>query len=182
MLTDTSAQKTLYSESALLPATGEKVACPNCSRLHDAGDRICQYCGAAVFSLKTSKFDSTVLTRVERTKRIGSASLDLRKPITFDIGLERFVLPIADSLIIGRTTPLPEQQPDVDLEPYMAQRNGVSRLHLKITRSHDLIYVTDLRSMNGTRLNGYRLVPHQERILRSGDELIVGRLKVSVSF
>ena len=174
MLSDTSVQKTVVSEG--------KVACPNCSRLHDARDEFCTHCGAIFFPMQTTKLDSTVMARYERTRRIGEATLTEQKSITLEIGTEKLVLPIADSLILGRATPLEGDQPDIDLEPYQAHIFGISRLHLKITRSHDLIYVTDLRSLNGTRLNGMRLMPYQERILRSGDELIIGRLKVCVSF
>jgi hypothetical protein len=179
MIKDISAQVTEYNK---VIQRSDKVACPNCSRLNNANAKDCQYCGAPFFSAHTSKLDSTVLTRAERIRRVGSAASDERQPIIFEIGLEHFVLPIADSLTVGRATPLDGEQPDIDLEPYLAQQYGISRLHLKITRSHDLIYVTDLQSLNGTRLNGYRLVPYQKRILRSGDELVIGRLSVYVKF
>jgi len=182
MIKDIAAQDSVYSSKAKPRSNSEKVACPNCSRLNNVNARVCQYCGARFFSAHTSKLDSTVLTRAERIRRIGSVAFDAQKPITFEIGLEQLLLPLADSLIVGRATPLEGDQPDVDLEPYLAHQHGISRLHLKITRSHDLIYVTDLQSLNGTRLNGYRLVPYQKRILRTGDELIIGRLRVSVNF
>lgn len=163
-------------------AAQDKIACPNCSRPHDVDDRMCQHCGALLISMHTMKFDSAVLSRAERSRRIGSASLTQKKTITFEMGVEQITLPVADCVVVGRATPLPEEQPDVDLEPYLARQFGISRLHLKITRCRDLIYVTDLQSLNGTRLNGLRLQPYQERVLRSGDELTIGRLKLIVNF
>src|SRR5258707_251595 len=182
MLKEPVAQQSVYNEDATHHASREKEACPSCFRLHEPDAHVCEYCGAVFFSLHTTKLDSTVLARTERSRRVGTATLDVRKPITLEIGTEHVILPVSDSLILGRVTPLLEEQPDVDLEPYMAHKYGISRLHIKIIRSHDLIYVTDLRSLNGTRLNGFRLLPFQERILRSGDELIIERLKVYVTF
>ncbi len=57
---------------------------------------------------------------------------------------------------------------------------GVSRKHMKLTRKNLLVYVTDLGSTNGTLLNGRQIMPFTERILRSGDELQLGQLKLRV--
>jgi len=40
--------------------------------------------------------------------------------------------------------------------------------------------VVDLDSTNGTFLNGMRIMPHQPRILRDGDEIRLGLLKIIV--
>ena len=71
---------------------------------------------------------------------------------------------------------------DFDLTPFKALEKGVSRVHARITRDNELTHVIDLSSTNGTYLNGFRLIANQARILRSGDELILGRLKVVVKF
>ena len=51
-----------------------------------------------------------------------------------------------------------------------------------ITRDGDLVHVCDLGSTNGTFLNGRRLIDRQRRLLRNGDELMLGRLRVLVRF
>src|SRR5258706_4463962 len=121
MLKDTVAQQSVYNEDATHHASREKEACPSCFRLHEPDAHVCEYCGAVFFSPHTTKLDSTVLARTERSRRVGTATLDVRKPITLGIGTEHLVLPIAGSLILVRGTPLLEEQPDVDLESCMAR-------------------------------------------------------------
>jgi len=115
---------------------------------------------------------------------VGEASIeDERKQITLDICDRKLVLPVADTLVIGRRSAVPgETGPDIDLNPFSAHEMGVSRRHVRISRVNNWPYVTDLGSSNGTFLNGRALVPNAQRVLRNGDELQLGRLKVRVKF
>jgi hypothetical protein len=72
--------------------------------------------------------------------------------------------------------------PDLDLAPFKAIEHGVSRRHARLTRQSLTVMVQDLGSVNGTFLNGMRLVPFQPRVLRNEDELVLGRLALHVSF
>ncbi|MGN0802964.1 MAG: FHA domain-containing protein [Candidatus Faecivicinus sp.] len=56
----------------------------------------------------------------------------------------------------------------------------VSGRHMKILREVDGLYVRDLNSQNGTRVNGEPL--QSERPLRSGDVLTIGRTTLKVYF
>ncbi len=92
-------------------------------------------------------------------------------------------VPVAEVITIGRTSDIPDDsRPDVDLSAFGAGDKGVSRKHIKIKRKNILVYVADLGSTNGTLLNGRRLIPNAERLLRNGDELQLGRLKIKVKF
>jgi hypothetical protein len=71
----------------------------------------------------------------------------------------------ANPLVIGR---LPEC--DVVLND-----SNVSRRHAELRRSGDGVFLTDLGSTNGTRVNG---TPVREQILASGDEVSVGSTKL----
>lgn len=75
-----------------------------------------------------------------------------------------------------------DTMPDIDLAPHDAVTMGVSRLHARLTRQSETIMVQDLGSVNGTFLNGARLLPHQPRVLRNEDELCLGRLMMRISF
>jgi hypothetical protein len=59
---------------------------------------------------------------------------------------------------------------DLDLAPYDALANGVSRLHARVTHE------------NGTRINGFQLTTKQRYRLRDGDELEFGRVRVVMRF
>jgi pSer/pThr/pTyr-binding forkhead associated (FHA) protein len=72
--------------------------------------------------------------------------------------------------------------PDIDLTPHKAVELGVSRRHVKLTRQSSTIMVQDLGSVNGTFLNGQKLMPYQPRVLRNEDELCLGRMTLRISF
>lgn len=48
----------------------------------------------------------------------------------------------------------------------------VSRYHAKIQSDQDRVFITDLESTNGTRVNGH---PVRMHVLQSGDQIAVGR-------
>jgi pSer/pThr/pTyr-binding forkhead associated (FHA) protein len=54
----------------------------------------------------------------------------------------------------------------------------VSRLHCRITAGDDKLEVVDLRSTNGTYVNGKRV---EKAHLRNGDRLRVGRVELVVA-
>lgn len=89
-------------------------------------------------------------------------------------------VPIASKIIIGRrnsTLPI-----DVDLGTYEAEELGVSRQHLKIEVGEDRIWVSDLDTVNGSRLNGEVMAPRRTYPLSSNDVLKLGRLHLIVLF
>lgn len=91
--------------------------------------------------------------------------------------------PLAQPVVLGRRDrPGAPGQADVDLTPFNAQENGVSRQHVVIAVQNGRVSIKDLNSMNGTFLNGYVLQPLHSYRLRHGDELTLGRLSFQVSF
>jgi hypothetical protein len=71
----------------------------------------------------------------------------------------------AEPLVIGR---LPE------CDVVLADSN-VSRRHAELRRKGDGVFVTDLGSTNGTRVNG---TPVREQLVNSGDEISVGSTRL----
>jgi pSer/pThr/pTyr-binding forkhead associated (FHA) protein len=70
----------------------------------------------------------------------------------------------------------------VDLSPYQADELGVSRQHAQLELGAGCVKIVDLNSTNGTFLNGLRLKPGEPRIVRDGDELHLGALKLYLYF
>lgn len=64
----------------------------------------------------------------------------------------------------------------LELSHYGGEGSGVSRIHAAIHDQDGMVYITDLNSTNGTRINGLPLVPDQAYRLREGDELQFGSL------
>jgi hypothetical protein len=71
----------------------------------------------------------------------------------------------SEPLVIGR---LPECN-------VVLSDSNVSRRHAEVRRKEDGVFVTDLGSTNGTRVNG---VPVREQLLASGDEISVGTTRL----
>ncbi|GAB5493322.1 MAG: hypothetical protein Phog2KO_35370 [Phototrophicaceae bacterium] len=87
-----------------------------------------------------------------------------------------------DEALIGRENLRSGFTPLIDFTNTEGKELGVSRRHATITQRGDLIFVTDHNSLNGTYLNGHRLVPEQARLMRDSDALRVGYVTLFVSF
>src|SRR6185369_2148763 len=89
---------------------------------------------------------------------------------------------VNETMMIGRADPQKGIVPAVDLTPHNGQGQGVSRQHAVILVKDNRIFIKDLASVNGTRLNGNLLAPQGEYRLRHGDELTIGKLGLQVRF
>lgn len=161
------------------------LVCPQCENVNRPGELICSRCKALLGSgLTTMQLDNLDLEKSSPNAAIGKVSFVNWQPVTLEFGVQRAVLPEQEVVSLGRVVSGTENESpcDVDLTPFGAAERGVSRKHLLLRRKNALIYVSDLGSTNGTRLNGQRLLPNTERVLRSGDELQLGSLKATVSF
>ena len=58
----------------------------------------------------------------------------------------------------------------------------VSRRHFQVRFESDVFYISDLGSTNGTYLNGSKLNPNEEQILRDGDKVGLGVDEVLLVF
>ena len=85
---------------------------------------------------------------------------------------------LADRLIVGRSGS--GGDPDIDLTTLGGAQHGISRWHAVFTFDDTQLFVEDLNSTNGTRINGYRLDAGRAYHLRNGDELELGRLRLIV--
>lgn len=87
-----------------------------------------------------------------------------------------------EEAVIGRFNSRTGYRPTVDLSAVNGKNLGVSRRHATINQRGELIFVTDHNSLNGTYLNGQRLVPEQSRVMRDSDSLRIGHVTLLVSF
>jgi pSer/pThr/pTyr-binding forkhead associated (FHA) protein len=85
-----------------------------------------------------------------------------------------------DDFTLGRSTKGQTIIPDIDLNPYNAYESGVSRLHANLNITGSEVFIHDLGSANGTRLNGKRIDSHIEYPVKNGDILGFGQLKIQV--
>ncbi len=101
--------------------------------------------------------------------------------LVFKIHKKSVRIPVTELIIVGRAASSGEQV-GLDLSPYGGYRGGVSRKHAQIMLEDGTLYLEDLDSTNGTRINGFQLEPNIQYRLRSGDELEFARVYMTVHF
>ena len=74
---------------------------------------------------------------------------------------------LQDVCVIGKY----KEEADLVLED-----STISRLHARISKEGDRMYLEDLNSTNGTFKNGLRMQPYEKRRLEEGDEVRFGKL------
>jgi hypothetical protein len=86
---------------------------------------------------------------------------------------------IAGDVVIGVARP-GQEAPDFDLGPYRADEKGVSRRHAVLRPSRNRLYLIDLQSTNGTRVNALPVGAGVARELRTTDTISLGAMTFSV--
>lgn len=89
---------------------------------------------------------------------------------------------VNETMTLGRGDVQTGTKPEVDLTPFDAFAKGVSRKHAIITIKDQRLMIQDLHSTNGTRLNNVLCKPGEEYRLRHGNEIMLGTLRLQVSF
>jgi hypothetical protein len=164
------------------------ILCPNCQHHEITGALFCSECGT---QLSDATDDSTQTAEYAEDK---SKSVENKWPTAFkpseseiEKGVSLLILPDEQIInltgksqyTIGRATDDQPVVPDIDLTPYGAYDSGVSRLHVTISVG-DTITVKDMGSINGTLLNGRKILSDSSQPLFDGDILSLGVLKIQV--
>jgi len=123
-----------------------------------------------------------------------TALLRLRPPLTFTpapptwrvilyIGTEAgsaVALDVREQVMIGRADLVDGYVPGLDLTDYGARDAGVSRRHAALFITDGQLYLRDLGSINGTRINAVRLELNRPCNVQAGDRIEFGNLQVVV--
>lgn len=118
----------------------------------------------------------------QRTPSPQTTHLTATWRLLFKIGEQsKRVLLKSTAVVVGRAV---DSDPAVefDLTPYGAYHFGVSRRHAVLSLNEGYLYIEDLGSTNGTRINGFQLTPKQKYRLRDGDEIEFARLRTNIRF
>ncbi len=164
--------------------------CPNCQRENAEGAILCDFCGyvidPAAIAQVTETRDLGEGERGQNQPRWGSARFDEKTLLVLRIvhsgHIIRANVHTEGGTVLGRYNPATDTSPEVDLTGYDAEKFGVSRQHARLSIVDGSLYVTDLDAPNGTYLNSLRLTALQPRILRDGDEIRLGKLRIQITF
>jgi CRP-like cAMP-binding protein len=86
-------------------------------------------------------------------------------------------LPDKPEITVGRVDPVNHINPDVDLTKIDTQLT-TSRRHAKILHRVDGFYILEERATNGTYVNGQRISTDHPLLLRSGDDIWYGNVRM----
>ena len=167
------------------------IVCPNCHNKELPGAYFCSECGTQLISLEF--LNTRMINKPqEDLNSLQSSSQQIFKNrgpvkqkdpnISLHLVESGKVIHLSDrkDYTLGRAVEGQSILPDVDLTPYDAFSQGVSRMHTNLRIVNGEVYVSDLGSSNGTRINGQKIVPHVEYAISHGDLLILGKMKIQV--
>jgi hypothetical protein len=165
------------------------IKCPVCQMEHPENTLFCSGCGAYLLGGDQKETDPLAVgevTWVEGAEMGEAPEVDVTSPLGLKLTIPEsgrdVEVPLTKEVIIGRLDAVSASFPDVDLTSDGGLGKGISRRHAKILRRGRQVFIEDLGSINGTFLNREKLAPYLPHVLKSGDELQLGRLKLWVSF
>jgi serine/threonine-protein kinase len=139
------------------------VFCGFCGGRIAADDIFCAHCGSRQPMAGTDSGGGLIAAR-STAKLVVSGTTELNASFLLQ----------QDTNLVGRTDPLSNIFPEVDLSRFDPQTK-VSRRHARIWREGEAFMVEDLGSVNGTVINDIiRLEPRKPRSLDSGDRIRLG--------
>ncbi len=159
--------------------------CKICTHQNIEGALFCEECGSALEYLsapETKKFSSqeffnqTSSIKKSPTIRFSDVFASLHVVSSGQI------LPLVGKTeyTIGRISSGQSILPDIDLSPYSAYKEGVSRLHATIKFNNGETIINDLSSANGVFINGLKIKPNIDFILNHGDIITLGQFKIQI--
>lgn len=172
------------------------IVCPNCHHKELPGALFCSECGARLISLdylttqsiKKTNTDNLNETIMEDSKDsiIPNGDIFSKQAISSDLALylieakQTLQLAGRSEFTLGRVAEGQPILPDVDLSPFDAYAQGVSRLHAALKLNKNRVAIMDLGSSNGTRVNGQKIVPHVDYPISHNDQIALGKLRIQI--
>jgi pSer/pThr/pTyr-binding forkhead associated (FHA) protein len=168
------------------------IICPSCHHHEISGAIFCSECGAQLLDNSLNPSRTFVYQLGAKEGDVGdptdipSGSNFNRQNDPLHLSLliidSGTIIPLVGSMeyTIGRTGGKQPVLPDIDLTAYNAYEGGVSRLHATIKVFDGKIWITDLGSANGTRVNGQKISAHEACAVYHKDVLTLGNFKVQL--
>lgn len=166
------------------------IECPYCGHKHRPGTLFCSECGLYLPTggpLRTDLLTEDELATSQTKCAVGEPVKETDEALLVPLHIKvlptgrQVQLPSKAEVHIGRLDIAHGIFPDLDLTPDGGLEGGVSRRHCKIHQRSPTYLVEDVGSANGTFLNGKRLTPYLPHVLKDGDELQLGHIKLEIT-
>ncbi|MFQ3567052.1 MAG: FHA domain-containing protein [Aggregatilineales bacterium] len=135
-------------------------------------------------SLKTRKLAEGNLS--ESVERKSAVALEIGIPRKLALVYEKMqasiIFPLVKPVIIGRLFSEQEFGATLDLSVFGAENLGVSRTHIRLWPENEGVFIEDLGSLNGTRVNGVVLPAHTPQRIYHADQIRLGGLDLKIEF
>lgn len=164
------------------------ITCPSCHHQEFVGALFCSSCGAQLTYQTKSPTETVQYPEPEEVigaaaeTRVISSSAASQARVSVKIKETGQVIPLegSDEFTIGRVSGTQPILPDIDLTPFKAYQQGVSRLHAILRIKGDDITISDLGSANGTYVNGVKIPAYELIHLSNGDTLSLGKFTLEI--
>ncbi len=172
------------------------IVCPNCHHKELPGALFCSECGARLISLdylttqsiKRTNTDNLGSSLTDEKVDLSSLPEDFLSKENSAADLVLYLIEAKQTLqligrkeyTLGRVAEGQPILPDVDLSPFDAYSQGVSRLHAALKVNKNRVAIMDLGSSNGTRVNGQKIVPHVDYPINHNDQIALGKLRIQI--
>ncbi len=166
------------------------IQCPFCFTSHVYNTIFCNECGAYLLKDEnpiTDTLDTDELGWVgDATGKIRAASPSKQstEPLAVRLkiggGKREVEIPLSKAIHMGRMDPALAVLPEIDLTNDDILEKSISRRHARIIKDGSRVVVEDLGSINGTFINGKRLVSYLPKTISDGDTLQLGKLLIKI--
>ncbi len=170
------------------PAVGG-MNCPQCGAPLEPGSAFCDMCGASVSSVQPAPFPPPTFPATPSvTPPVPTPSAPSIYPPSVAVPGRLIVQgtnavlqfpPGKSEILIGREDPVSNVFPEIDLTDHGGDEGGVSRRHARIFVRGNQVFIEDLNSTNYTFVNQQKLAPGQPHPLNNGDEVRLGKVRLT---
>lgn len=156
--------------------------CPDCRYHNRAGVLLCEQCHADLYDALMEQVSTRQLAQVRPLSSSPADHAPSLNPIVVYISSDYLPFAIERRAGIVLGCDASGDGVDIDVSVYNGHELGVSRRHARFDAHSDPPTITDLNSTNGTFVNEARIPVHQAVVLRSGDEVRLGRMVLRLYF
>lgn len=161
--------------------------CPHCGKTNQKSNFICATCGK-LLDIPPEEKATRMLMHTASLEGLREDYFDADSTLVLrlrgqDKSFQLTARQLGPGRIIGRNSAGHDPKAHLDLSKFQGEDLGVSRrhAHLRFDPQGKTVRLTDMRSANGTYINGQKLHAGEVRVLRHGDRVRLGKLEIGVT-